>query len=57
MKNIMTVTIDGKQEQREVSHVQKCPYTHMMVSHPVTYPGERLERLIGGEVVIIKGVH
>jgi len=57
MNKTMTVTVGGKQEQREVLHMQQCPHTHMMIEHPVTYPGERIERLLGGEVQIIKGAH
>lgn len=57
MNKTMTVTINGKQEQRAVMHEQQNPITLMFESQPLTYPGERIERLAGGEVIIIKGVH
>lgn len=57
MNKTMTVTVNGKQEQREVSHQQQNPITFMFEDQPITKPGERLERLTGGEVIIIGGTH
>jgi len=57
MKKTMTVTVNGQKEEREVLHSQVNPANGMMEDHPMAYPGERVERMLGGEVIIIKGVH
>jgi len=57
MNKTMTVIVNGKQEQRPVSHQQQNPRTLMFEDQPITKPGERIERLVSGEVIIIGGTH
>lgn len=53
----MTVIVNGKPEQRPVSHQQINEITRMWEDQPVAQPGEIIERTMNGDVIIIKGAH
>lgn len=53
----MLVIVNGKTEEREVSHYQKNPITNMMEEQPIAKPGEIIHRDANGNVYISGGAH
>jgi cell fate (sporulation/competence/biofilm development) regulator YmcA (YheA/YmcA/DUF963 family) len=53
----MIVMVDGKEETREVSHVQINPITRAWEDQPIVKQGEMIHRDVNGVVSIIKGIY